>query len=68
MSDDLRIEGLGAGPAGVDGRLADPEFLVNADPGEVPLRKPKLSLTSENEVVGVLVAALVGGTWWVKKW
>ncbi|MFF1502342.1 hypothetical protein ACFVZR_21270, partial [Streptomyces sp. NPDC058316] len=31
MSDDLRVEGS----AGVDGRLVDPGFLVNADPGEV---------------------------------
>ncbi|MGI5413791.1 hypothetical protein ACQEV9_44160 [Streptomyces chartreusis] len=31
MSDDLNVDGAGA----VDGRLVDPGFLVNADPGEV---------------------------------
>ncbi|MER6562297.1 hypothetical protein ABT300_32070, partial [Streptomyces sp. NPDC001027] len=35
MSDDLHVDGAGDVPSGVDGRLADPGFLVHADPGEV---------------------------------
>jgi len=35
MSDDLKVDGAGAAPAGVDARLADPGFGVHADPKEV---------------------------------
>ncbi|MFD9607190.1 WD40 repeat domain-containing protein [Streptomyces sp. NPDC059970] len=35
MSDDLNVDGVEAVLAGADGRLADPGFLVNADPEEV---------------------------------
>ncbi|MFF3786908.1 hypothetical protein [Streptomyces sp. NPDC001933] len=35
MSDDRNFDGVEAVLAGADGRLADPGFLMNADPEEV---------------------------------